>query len=108
MNDHHTIEERVSNLERGLAVIVATKGTLRLCTSHLALVWMILAALAGVGTMVLQTAWSQQQQGAATWVSSLVAMAMIAAPGHAVSLERLSQMQQTLNEVKAILEKIAR
>jgi hypothetical protein len=108
MNDHHTIEERVSNLERGLAVIVATKGTLRLCTSHLALVWMILAALAGVGTMVLQTAWSQQQQGAAIIAIATKLDTHVAAPGHAVSLERLSQMQQTLNEVKSILEKIAR
>ena len=28
----------------------------------------------------------------------------IAAPGHAISLERLAQMQMTLNEVKALVQ----
>jgi hypothetical protein len=105
MTPHESLEERVGNLERGLAVIVATKGTLRLCTSHIVLVWTILVALSGVGVMVLQTSWSQAQQGAAIVAIANRMDTHISAPGHAVSLERLSQMQITLNEVKALLEK---
>jgi hypothetical protein len=100
-----TLDERVANLERSIAVIVATKGTLRLCTSHLILVWSILLTLAGVGTMVLQTSWAQQQQGDAIIAIAAKVDTHIAAPGHAISLERLAQMQSTLNEVKAMMER---
>lgn len=101
---HESLDQRVSHLEQSLAVIVATKGTLRLCTSHLILVWTILLALAGVGTMVLQTSWSQQAQGQAIIVIATKLDTHVQAPGHAVSLERLAQMQQTMNEVKDLME----
>jgi hypothetical protein len=104
MTPHDTLEDRVSNLERGLAVVIATKGTLRLCASHLLLIWTVLAAIAGVGVTVLQTSWSQQQQAAAIVAIATKVDTHIQAPGHAVSLERLSQMQTTLNEVKMLLQ----
>jgi hypothetical protein len=104
MTPHESLEERVGNLERGLAVIVATKGTLRLCTAHVMLVWTVLAAIAGVGVLVLQTSWNQAQQGAAIVSIATKVDTHIAAPGHAISLERLMQMQNTLNEVKSLVQ----
>jgi hypothetical protein len=104
MTPHDTLEDRVSNLERGIAVIVATKGTLRLCTSHVILVWTVLVAIAGVGVTVLQTSWQGAQNSAAVVAISAKVDTHIAAPGHAVSLERLNQVLTTLNEVKVLVQ----
>jgi hypothetical protein len=91
MTPHESLEERVGNLERGLA-------------AHVALVWTVLAAIAGVGITVLQTSWAQAQQGAAIVAIAAKVDTHIQAPGHAISLERLMQMQTTLNEVKELVQ----
>jgi hypothetical protein len=101
--DHHTLDERMTMVESKLLIIEATKGTLRLCTAHVALLWTVMLSLVGVAVLVLHTEWATAQNTAALLNLSARVESHVMAPGHAISLERLLQMQTTLNEVKALV-----
>ena len=103
MNGNHSIEERLTMLESKLLIIEATKGTLRLCAAHVALLWTVMVALLGVAALVLHTEWATAQNTSALINLSAKLESHVSAPGHAISLERLLQMQSTLNEVKALV-----
>jgi len=102
MTDNHTTEERLTVLESKLLIIEATKGTLRLCTAHIALLWTVMAAMLAVAGLVLHTEWVTAQNTTVLLALSSKLENHVAAPGHAISLERLLQMQATLNEVKQL------
>jgi hypothetical protein len=99
----HSLEERVYAIEAKLYVIEATKGTLKLCPSHVKLLWSVMLGLVAAIAFVLHTEWVTSQNTQALINLSAKVETHIAAPGHAISLERLLQMQQTLNEVKALV-----
>jgi hypothetical protein len=103
MNGNHTTEERLTMLESKLLIIEATKGTLRLCTAHITLLWTVMIALLGVAGLVLHTEWVTAQNTTALLAISAKLESHVVAPGHAISLERLLQMQATLNEVKQLV-----
>lgn len=103
MTDHRSIEERVAILEGKSALVEATKGTLKLCSAHVALLWTVMCSLLGVAALVLHTEWVSSQNTAALLALSAKLEGHVAAPGHAISLERLLQMQVTLNEVKSLV-----
>jgi hypothetical protein len=99
-----TIEERVDDLETDLAIIVATKGTLRLCTAHVALIWAILIAMCGVFIFVLQSGWETKQNTEAIIAIASKVDTHISTPGHAVSLDRVAGLQRSVDEVKELLK----
>ena len=98
-----TLEERVGELEKDLAIIVATKGTLRLCTEHVRLIWTILLALGALGLYVVQAGWETKQNTNAIIAISQDVRTHVAGPGHAVSLERISALQSGVTEIKTML-----
>jgi len=105
MSEQHDIGERLAMVERKLLIIEATKGTLKLCTGHVALLWAVMASLLGVAAMVLHTEWVSAANTTAVIALAARVETHVTAPGHAISLERLLQMQATLNEVKVMIQK---
>jgi len=100
-----SMEGRVTTVEGKLLVIEATKGTIKLCTGHVALLWAVMASLLGVAAMVLHTEWVSAANTTAVIALAARVETHVTAPGHAISLERLLQMQTTLNEVKVMIQK---
>lgn len=104
MTDGHlSVEERLTILESKSAIVEATKGTLKLCTAHVVLLWSVMGTLLAVAGLVLHTEWATAANTAALLSLSTKVESHVGQPGHAISLERLLQMQTTLNEVKVLV-----
>lgn len=100
------LSEQLADLERRVAMMEVMRGVVKLSTAHLALIWAVLVAVFGVGAGMVRMDSRQSQQADRLVVMSTKLDSHLDSPGHAVSMERLAQMQLTLEEVKRMIEQM--
>lgn len=98
------MEERILELERWKIVQDATRGTLRLCTGHVALLWAVMLAVLSFGAGVLHLEFTTSENSRAIIVLTAGLRAHESLPSHPVMLEKVLAMQATLNEVRTLVE----
>jgi len=98
-------EERIEELEKWRTVVEATQGTMKLRAAHVALAWAVIAATCGAAIGGLYTGWQTRENAASLTAISTKLDAHMMQPGHAVSLDRIAQLQRTMDEVKNLLER---